>query len=253
MPVCKGQYYVEYDGGAGVSGHPTILLHGLGGSHLSWPPDFRRLPGEHVYALDLPGHGLSTLPACTHISQHVDYLHQFVVNMGFPAINLIGHSMGSAIAYSYTVKHPERIGRLSLLSFGTRFLYADQLARCFSEDKTIHRALELLYDKGFHSIRWERMRKKLIAPLEKTNRDVLYADASMCAAFSAPPPVHPIQFPMQIIIGGQDGLIAVDEVRLFASKMAHTTLHVIENCGHMLVYEQPEIARKHLMAFLHEI
>ncbi len=36
---------------------PLILIHGAGGSFLSWHPSLRRLQDETVYTLDLPGHG----------------------------------------------------------------------------------------------------------------------------------------------------------------------------------------------------
>jgi pimeloyl-ACP methyl ester carboxylesterase len=42
-----------------LAGHSVVLIHGAGGSHLDWPAELRRMPGQHVYALDLPGHGKS--------------------------------------------------------------------------------------------------------------------------------------------------------------------------------------------------
>ena len=58
MPILVDFYYHLYDGGDALS-PPVVLIHGIGGTHLDWPPALRRLPGYHVYALDLPGHGKS--------------------------------------------------------------------------------------------------------------------------------------------------------------------------------------------------
>ena len=44
------------------SGTPIVLLHGLGGNAATWAGLVQQLPGRHVIAIDLPGHGKSPLP-----------------------------------------------------------------------------------------------------------------------------------------------------------------------------------------------
>jgi pimeloyl-ACP methyl ester carboxylesterase len=58
MPVKSELYYHLYQG-SGYETLPVVLIHGAGGTHLSWPPEVRRLAGVRVYAIDLPGHGKS--------------------------------------------------------------------------------------------------------------------------------------------------------------------------------------------------
>ena len=115
MPYSNGQFYRCYDGGAGASSLPTILLHGLGGSHLSWPAALRRLPGLRMIALDLPGHGASETPACTQMDCQIAALRQFMEALSFSQVNLVGHSMGAMIALAYASRYPQQIHKLSLL------------------------------------------------------------------------------------------------------------------------------------------
>ncbi|NPV57016.1 MAG: alpha/beta hydrolase, partial [Anaerolineae bacterium] len=54
MPLTEGWYYTIYEGAPKLS-NKVVLIHGAGGSHLSWCKELRRLPGWRVLALDLPG------------------------------------------------------------------------------------------------------------------------------------------------------------------------------------------------------
>lgn len=252
MPFCNGQFYRCYHGEAGASIHPTILLHGLGGAHLSWPPTLRRLKGQQVYALDLPGHGLSELPACISIDSHIACLHRFITDMGFYSVNLIGHSMGSAIAYAYACRHPGRVRKLSLISFGQHFLYADQLESCFANTKTKAEAINLFIEKGFHPGFPKNMRRKILEPLNNTRSSVLFADAHICAIFSPGDLPEVARFPIQLIVGNEDALVPLYSVRQFSAGMAIVPICIIENSGHMVVFEQPEPVRQHLKYFLEQ-
>jgi pimeloyl-ACP methyl ester carboxylesterase len=58
MPVAAGLYYFAHNPGE-HNCPPVILIHGAGGTHLSWPAEIRRLQGQRMLAVDLPGHGKS--------------------------------------------------------------------------------------------------------------------------------------------------------------------------------------------------
>ena len=59
MPIASGLHYFAHNETL-TSRPPVILIHGAGGSHLTWPAEVRRLPGQRIFALDLPGHGDSS-------------------------------------------------------------------------------------------------------------------------------------------------------------------------------------------------
>ncbi|MEJ5225477.1 MAG: alpha/beta fold hydrolase, partial [Anaerolineales bacterium] len=58
MPIAAGLHYFSHNETL-TSRPPVILIHGAGGNYLSWPAEIRRLPGQRIFALDLPGHGKS--------------------------------------------------------------------------------------------------------------------------------------------------------------------------------------------------
>ena len=71
MPIAASLYYFAHEAN-NHSRPPVILIHGAGGSHLSWPPQLRRLHNQRMFALDLPAHGKSQ-----DIGRHSieDYVH----------------------------------------------------------------------------------------------------------------------------------------------------------------------------------
>ena len=88
---------------------------------MGWPSNLRRLPGQRVFALDLPGHGHSLPPACRTMHCLVRKLHHFVTEMGFYHVILVGYSLGGALALSYASAYPEQITGLITISCGDQF------------------------------------------------------------------------------------------------------------------------------------
>lgn len=109
-------HYLKYDGPD--DGPLVVLLHGLGGSLLSWAavaPSLSRV--ARVIVMDLPGFGQSpgSQRSVTLVSNQT-LLHSFMREItGVPAI-LVGHSMGATIATMQAVRHPETTAGLVLIN-----------------------------------------------------------------------------------------------------------------------------------------
>lgn len=105
-------------------GRPVVLLHGGGADHarLSWEDTLPALlaQGDRVYRPDLPGYGLSPLPAWPVILPRLnEFLAEWVDAVGLKQAAYCGVSMGGAIALAYAFSHPERVEKLVLIgSYG---------------------------------------------------------------------------------------------------------------------------------------
>ncbi|MDD5591071.1 MAG: alpha/beta hydrolase [Dehalococcoidales bacterium] len=117
------EQYVTVDGmnircSVSGDGPPLLLLHGFGEFLETWDFNVHFL-SEHcrVYAMDLPGHGLSDKPYIDYkISFFTDFVIGFMDNFRINHANIIGHSFGGAIAVSVAANFPEKVDKLVLES-----------------------------------------------------------------------------------------------------------------------------------------
>lgn len=104
---------------ASTSARPQLLVHGLGGSSVTWVPVMEGL-AEHgpVVAIDLPGFGRT--PIADGDSLTVQGYVQFVLEvadaLGWQTFTLHGNSMGGLVGTLLAAEHPHRIDRLVLVS-----------------------------------------------------------------------------------------------------------------------------------------
>ncbi len=99
---------------------PVLLLHGFAGDLNNWlfnQPDLAQ--DRPVYALDLPGHGNSSL---TEGRGSVPDLAKAVTAamdaLGVAKAHLVGHSLGGAVAMFLAIKQPQRVASATLVCPG---------------------------------------------------------------------------------------------------------------------------------------
>lgn len=107
--------WLETEGAAGV---PLVLLHGLGGDALTWQYNVTAFASgdRKVLALDLPGHGASTLQVGeARVADLADWVDALLDRMGLGRVDLVGHSLGARVALDLAHR-PGRVRRASLLA-----------------------------------------------------------------------------------------------------------------------------------------
>lgn len=151
MPHSADIFYRHYPGDGEGFGHAVILLHGGGSTHMGWPSELRRIRGQNIYALDLPGHGKSKNPACFSMAGLVDQLHGFINRMHFFHVILAGFSLGGALAVEYAKAFPARIKALALISAGQRFLIPEGMTALLRAPADLGGAVRVFSQAAFHA------------------------------------------------------------------------------------------------------
>lgn len=99
-------------------GEPLVVIHGGGGDARTWWKNIAELAVKYaVYAPDLPGFGGSQpLSGNYYIPELADFVDKFANKLGLEKFNLVGHSLGGGVALDYTLKSPNKVKKLVLVS-----------------------------------------------------------------------------------------------------------------------------------------
>jgi pimeloyl-ACP methyl ester carboxylesterase len=99
--VARGRIaYREWrNANATASGAPVVLLHGFAGDGLVWSALASQLQrrGRHVIAPDLPSHGATAFD-CADPADMADAMTALIRELGIGEFDLVGHSLGAAVA-----------------------------------------------------------------------------------------------------------------------------------------------------------
>jgi Predicted hydrolases or acyltransferases (alpha/beta hydrolase superfamily) len=92
---------------------PVLCLHGYQDNAGTWDTLAPLLPPDiSLLAVDLPGHGLSShIPAGNvyHALDLVLTVQRIVKHFGWTRVSLMGHSLGSIVAFLYSALYPEYV------------------------------------------------------------------------------------------------------------------------------------------------
>ena len=100
---------------AAGAGRPLLLLHGLGSSNRDWEyqvPEFSR--HFHVLAPDFRGHGGSSRTGGYSVERFATDSWQLLDQLGYGEADVLGYSMGGAVAMQMALDRPGAIRRLVL-------------------------------------------------------------------------------------------------------------------------------------------
>lgn len=100
-----------------LGGGPTVLmLHGIGGSHLSFAPQVETLAssGYRAVAWDMPGYGRSAPIEPYNFKGLAQSCITLIEALKCGDVALVGHSMGGMVAQEVVARRPELVNKLVL-------------------------------------------------------------------------------------------------------------------------------------------
>ena len=249
----------------------VLFIHGIGGNAGNWQSQLDVLADTHnVAALDLRGYGASTLGSKqTHIDDYCDDILKVMQHFGARKLVIVGLSMGSWIATSFAMRHPQLLAGLVLAGGCTGMSEADADERTsflqsravpLSEGKTpaefADAVVGLISGPNASKQHKSTLHKSMSAISSETYLDALTCFCNPVERFD----YSRIACPVLLVTGEHDRLASVAEIRQVSLNMhdaiAETRrlpdirFEVINDAGHLCNLEQPEQFNNQLLKFL---
>ncbi len=257
------------DAGASRPGGPPplALLHGIGADHREWALSLSRLARRRrVLAFDLLGHGASDKPSGPGVVYRVRFLAEVVVG-GIEAlpdpperVDLLGHSLGGAVALVLARRHPRLVRRLVLVdAAGPPVERAiDPLAASLPfvpgsfEDS--RRLLATSVNNRFLSHPLVALAAALYKGRRRNRPQLLKLVASMAAGEDALASRDLARIPHEALVlwGDRDRIFPLATGRALARALPNARLEVIPRCGHVPPTERPVAFARRVVGFLDE-
>lgn len=259
--VINERNYHAYTGGRnpGPSLPNVIFVHGAGLDHTVWvlPARYFARHERNVYAIDLPGHGISEGPPCPSIETMADSIVALMDAASLDTAAIVGHSMGSLVALSATARYPERFRALALIGTAAPMPVSDPLLQ--SAEANDHAAIDMLTYWGYspkaqmggNETPGMWMVGGTMRLFERSAPGVLYNDLGACHEYTTgPEDASRVQCPTLFILGEKDIMTPVKRSQALQTQIPGSKTVVFPETGHTLMSEQPDAVLDALIEIL---
>jgi len=230
-----------------------LLMHGSGLTHIVWSlhEQFYASQGFNILSVDLPGHGNSEGPSLKSIEEISDWVKSLMNVLGIKKIIIIGHSQGCLVGIDFASRYPNLINDLVLVA-GSYKMPVNQDLIDYAEagdEKVILLMMKWGYEGSKAFIGGNPVKK--IINSSREIREVLAVDLNACNNYkSGKESLEKINCPTLCIFGDLDKMVPLEVGNKMASMIKNSEKKIINNCGHMIIFEKAFEMRKIVKEFL---
>jgi pimeloyl-ACP methyl ester carboxylesterase len=230
-----------------------VLLHGSGLSHIVWSLTEQYLSNQNynILAIDLPGHGNSEGKSLESIEEISDWLEKVFNELNISKITIIGHSQGCLEALEYCFKYPKRVKSLVFVG-GSYKMPVNKDLIDLAEDgdnQAVKLMMKWSYENSKKFIGGNPVQKIINSP--RDIREILAIDLVACNNYkNGSEALKSINCPTLFIFGELDKMVNLEKGKKFAELIPNSKIHIIKDCGHMIMFEKAFEMREKIFEFL---
>lgn len=238
---------------------PLVLIHGIGGSADDWEfqiPFFSR--HTRVIAPDLPGCGRSQKTGDYSIPAIAKDVWATLDRLEVTEINLVGHSLGGAVALQMAVDSPSRIQHLvladTLASFEidsvrklTLYWYRLLAIKLFGPAWLARTVSSQLFPRAEQAA----IRQRVADRSALTDREVYFRTIRSVRGWSVMGRLDHLSMPALVLAADEDYFPVLDAEKL-AKALPNARLEVFRNAHHHLPLECADRFNQAVLAFIRD-
>ena len=235
---------------------PSILLmHGSGLTHIVWSlhEQFYVNQGFNVLSVDLPGHGNSEGPSLKSIEEISDWIKSLMSVLNIKKLIIIGHSQGSLVGIDFAARYPDLISSLVLVA-GSYKMPVNQDLINYAEagdEKAVLLMMKWGYEGSKAFIGGNPVKK--IINSSREIREVLAVDLNACNNYKGgKESLGKINCSTLCIFGDLDKMVPLEVGNKMFSMIKNGEKKIINNCGHMIIFEKAFEMRQIVKEFLNK-
>jgi len=217
----------------------SIVIHGAGGSHLSFSKRLRQSIIVNSVCVDLGGHGKSQGNGRRSIGAYANDVVALLNALAIDSAWIIGHSMGGAIAQCLALEHRDRARGLVLIGTGPRLRVNPQLINGVVNDRdaTIESLTRWMWSKNAGA----ELREQSAKIMRQTQPSVIAGDFLACDRFDVRERLDEIVCPTLIVAGENDKMTPVALSQELAKRIPRSELVIVPGGSHMTMLEDSEM------------
>jgi pimeloyl-ACP methyl ester carboxylesterase len=253
---------------------PLVLFHGLGASWRTWTPLLAPFAKQYrVIAFDLPGFGRSEELGTREyeLAMAGDVMDAALEKLGVRDFALMGHSLGGGVAVHYAAQRNDRVKALILIA-PAGFFRHKVIPRLAWRSRPLHWATRQFNRRAApiiaHSdrVRSAVFSRLLESPMSQDPELLrMLARESTLGRATGPagitivsesrhPDVPNLTMPTLLIWGRQDRVVSAGVAPDLAESLPDCRgLHLLERCGHLVMWEKPDEVHRLTTEFLSSI
>ena len=255
-------------------GNPVVLLHGFGEDSQIFDQQIAFLKDHCLLIVpDLPGTGKSALlvsgkqipvtgnqnPATVSIEDYADCIKALLEEEKVNKCILLGHSMGGYITLAFAEKYPGSLTRFGLI-------HSSAFADSEEKKRNRQRGIELMERYGAYSflkntipnLFSQQFKEAFPAKLESLIEASKQFSTEACqqyyrAMMNRPDRTNVLKgnpLPVLFVIGTEDVAAPLNDLNGQIHLPLCSYIHIIENVGHMSMWEAPELLNSYLLEFI---
>jgi pimeloyl-ACP methyl ester carboxylesterase len=237
-------------------GDPLIIIHGGSDGAKAWTHNISILARNYkVYVPDMPGFGSSQEVEGKdyYIPEMVQFVDEFAHELGLKNFYLMGHSLGGGIALNYTLRFPDKINKLVLVSslcLGREIAWWIRMVSPPYLSRPIGKAVSAVMKAAKWAVRlfgpWDIIQPFTQSSIRLGSLVANFTEQSIVLLGDLPQ----VMVPTLVIWGAKDPVVPFTQAYAAAGLIPDCQVKVFQDCGHSVYREKLREFSKLLSGFL---